>query len=72
MSRTSVEILLVLVVISIFFGDHAGVGAVPSRAKRFEFNEIHMSTRFSFVLYADDRKLASAASRNAFDRIATL
>src|SRR3954452_5176094 len=41
-------------------------------AKRFEFAEDHMGTRFRLVLYAENEAAAQAAQRDAFRRVAEL
>lgn len=49
--------------------DHAS----SSRAlRRFEFSQLHMGTKVSIVLYAEDTENASTASNAAFARIAEL
>ena len=40
--------------------------------RRFEFQETHMGTEFSILLYADDEPHANRAAALAFDRIADL
>jgi thiamine biosynthesis lipoprotein len=40
--------------------------------ERFTFTEPHMGTRFQIIVYAPDEATAKRATREAFDRIATL